>query len=131
MMQDMTETSSRGLLVQLSDSIASLVRHEVDLLRAELEEKTHSAAQGIGFVIAGAIVALTALNVLSAALVSGITSMGIEPGWASLGVGTVFAVLALLFVIKGSNDLKRASPKPQRTIRSVRDDARMVKEGVR
>lgn len=130
-MQDFSETSSRGLLVQLSDSVAALVRNEVDLLRAELEEKTNSAAKGIGFVIAGAIVALTALNVLSAALVTGIASMGIEPGWASLGVGVVFAILALLFVVKGGNDLKRASPKPQRTIRSVRDDARVIREGVR
>jgi hypothetical protein len=130
-MQDMSDTSSRSLLVQLSDSVSSLVSNEVDLLRAELEEKTHQAAKGIGFVIAGAIVALTALNVLSAALVTGITSLGVEPGWAALGVGVFFAVLALLFVAKGGNDLKRAGHKPARTIRSVRDDARMVREGMR
>jgi hypothetical protein len=129
-MAEMNETSSRGLLVQLSDSVAALVRNEADLLRAELEEKTNNAAQGIGFIIAGAVVAMTTLNVLSAALVGGITALGIEPIWASLGVGAVFAILALAFVVKGSNDLKRASPKPQRTIRSVRDDARMVREGV-
>lgn len=45
-------------------------------------------------IIAGIVAALTALNVLAAALVVAISEMGLEPGWSSLLVGVGFALVA-------------------------------------
>ena len=58
-----------------------------------MEENTNNAAQGIGFVIAGAVVAMTALDVLSTVLVGRITCLGIEPVWASVEVAAGCTVL--------------------------------------
>ena len=61
--------SAGGLLSDALGHVSSLVRSEVDLARAEVSENLNKAGVAIGMIVGAVVVALTALNVLSAALV--------------------------------------------------------------
>ena len=74
------------------------------------------------------MVALTALNVLTAALVAALTEAGVPAGWSALIVGIALAIVAYFMVSKGTNDLKLSSLAPTRTAKNVKRDAQAVKE---
>ncbi|WP_298447479.1 phage holin family protein [uncultured Marinobacter sp.] len=120
--------STGGLLTDALTHVSSLVRSEVDLARAEVDENLKSAGVAIGVIIAAIIIGLTALNVLSAALVAALTEAGVPAGWSALIVGVVFAVIAYVMMNKGMNDLKLSRLAPTRTATNVKRDAKAVKE---
>jgi hypothetical protein len=126
----MTEQSrsTGGLLGDALTHISALVRNEVDLARAELNENANRAAMALGLIGCAVIAAITALNVMAAALVAALTEWGLGAGWSALIVGVAFAVVAAAMLSKGTNDLKLSSLAPARTGRNVARDARAVKE---
>ena len=114
----------RDILAHLS----KLMRMEVDLARSEVRENLNRAAFGIGLIVAAVVVALTALDVLAAAMVVGLVEMGVTPGWASVGVGGVLGLVAAALIAKGVSDLKRSSITPTRTAESIRRNAHVLRE---
>ena len=120
--------SAGGLLSDALTHVSSLVRSEVDLARAEMTESISSAGTAIISIAAGAIIALTALNVASVALVAALTEAGIPAGWSALLVGVVFAIVAYVMLKKGMNDLKLISLAPTRTAKNLKRDAKAIKE---
>ena len=117
-----------NLLSDALNNISGLVRSEVDLARAEISENLSRAIVAVGLIAGAAIIALVALNVLAAALVAGLTELGLDAGWAALIVGAVLGLLAYLLILKGINDLKLSSLAPTRTARNLRRDAAAVKD---
>ena len=109
-------------------NVSGLVRNEVDLARAEVNENLKSAGAAIGLIVGAVIVALTALNVLTAALVAALTEAGIPAGWSALIVGVAFALIAYLMASKGTSALKLSSLAPSRATKNVKRDAQAVKE---
>ena len=120
--------SAGNLLNDALTHVSSLVRSEVDLARAEVNENLKTAGVAIGLIVGAVVVALTALNVLSAALVAALTEAGIPGGWSALLVGVIFAIIAYVMANKGTNDLKLSSLAPTRTAKNVKRDAQAVKE---
>ena len=120
--------SAGGLLSDALTHVSSLVRSEVDLARAEMTESISSAGTAIISIAAGAIIALTALNVASVALVAALTEAGIPAGWSALLIGVVFAIVAYVMLKKGMNDLKLISLAPTRTAKNLKRDAKAIKE---
>lgn len=120
--------SASGLLSDALTHVSALVRSEVDLARAEVNENLQSAGVAIGMIIGAVVVALTALNVLTAALVAALTEAGLPAGWSALIVGMIFAIIAYVMLNKGTNDLKLSSLAPTRTAKNVKRDAQAVKE---
>ncbi len=123
-----TNKSTGSLLSDALSHVSSLVRNEVDLARAEVNENLKSAGVAVGLLVGAVVVALTALNVLSAALVAALTEAGIAAGWSALIVGVAFAIIAFIMANKGMNDLKLSSLAPSRTAKNVKRDAQTVKE---
>ena len=135
MAEHTTDPGARSTTALLADAMAhvsGLVRKEMDLVRAELSENAKKAAVAVGLVVGALVVIITALNVLSAALVAAIAELLGEDsgGWAALIVGVIYFVVALIMVKKGTNDLKATSLAPTRSARSVQKDAHAVKETV-
>lgn len=120
--------SASGLLSDALTHVSSLVRSEVDLARAEVNENLKSAGVAIGMIVGAVVIALTALNVLSAALVTALTEVGIPAGWSALIVGVIYAIIAYVMLNKGTNNLKLSSLAPTRTAKNVKRDAQAVKE---
>ena len=127
----MTTESNRSagsLLTEALSHVSSLMRKEVDLARAEVNENLKHAGVAIGLIVGAVVVALTALNVLSAALVAALTEAGIAAGWSAVIVGVLLAIVAYVMVQKGTNDLKLSSLAPTRTAKNVKRDAATMKE---
>lgn len=146
-MTDTTHTSppeaksTATLLSEAMSHVNGLLRGEIDLVRAELNENLRKAGVAVGMIVAAAIIVLTALNTLTAAMVAGLARLlagGGEDaaavagmtGWAALIVGVIYAVIALILLRKGVGDLKATSLAPSRTARNVQKDAYAVKEGL-
>jgi hypothetical protein len=125
------DRSLKDLLADLTESITTLFRQEIQLARAETSEKLTQVGVAIGAIAGGAIMALAALIVLLQALVIGITEAGVPAGWAALIVGVIVAVIAYVLIHKGTNDLKASSLTPDRTMSSLKRDAQVVKEQAR
>jgi hypothetical protein len=125
------DRSLKDLLADLTESITTLFRQEIQLARAETSEKITQVGVALGAIAAGAILALAALIVLLQALVIGITEAGVPPGWAALIVGVVVAVIAYVLIHKGTSDLKASNLTPDRTVSSLKRDAQVVKEQAR
>jgi len=120
--------SAWSLLTEALSHVSSLMRKEVDLARAEVNENLKHAGVAIGLIVGAVVVALTALNVLSAALVAALTEAGIAAGWSAVIVGVLLAIVAYVMVQKGTNDLKLSSLAPTRTAKNVKRDAATMKE---
>ena len=129
------------LLSDLAKELTTLFKKEGQLIRAELSEKATKVGIGIGSAAAGAICLLVALNVLAAALVVAIARIGadpndpaiqqsgIGPGWASLIVGVLLAVIGAVLVRRGTAQMTDLTP--ERTVNQVSQDAALVKDQVR
>jgi Putative Actinobacterial Holin-X, holin superfamily III len=124
------DRSLKDLLVDLSNSITTLFRKEIQLVRAETSEKVTQIGVALGSIAGGAILALAALIVLLQALVIGIAEAGVPAGWASLIVGVIVAVIAYILIHKGTSDLKASNLAPSRTVDSLKRDAQVAKEQV-
>ncbi|MCA1776476.1 MAG: phage holin family protein [Paracoccaceae bacterium] len=124
----MTTRTPTNILSDVMNNASRLVRREVDLARAEVDENLRQAAVAIGLIVAAIVILLVALNVLAGALVAAITELGVPAGWSALIVGGVFAVIAILMLLKGKNDLSATSLAPTKSARNLRRDAMAVKE---
>lgn len=116
------------LVTDALQQLSRLVRGEVALACAEVTQSFQTAAAGLGLVLASAIMAITALNTLSAALVAAVIAMGVPAGWAALGVGAAFAVIAICLGVAGARALKPSGLIPTRTVGSLRRDVETIKE---
>jgi hypothetical protein len=124
------DRSLKDLFLDLSNSITTLFRKEIQLVRAETSEKVTQIGVALGSIAGGAILALAALIVLLQALVIGIAEAGVPAGWASLIVGVIVAVIAYILIHKGTSDLKASNLAPSRTVDSLKRDAQVAKEQV-
>ena len=127
-MQQTDDRSLKDLLADLTHSVTTLFRKEIELARAELSEKVSQAGVAAGAIAAGGILALAALIVLLQALVIALSELGLAPALSALIVGGVVAIIAFALIYKGMNDLKASSLAPTRTVEALRRDAHMVKE---
>jgi len=117
------------LLSDLVNQTTTLFRQEGELIRAEVSEKVNQIMVAAGSLAAGAILLLVALNVLAFALVVALTHL-VGPGWASLIVGVLLAVIGALLLMKGKKDLEAGNLSLSRTMHQVRRDTDLVKEQV-
>ena len=133
-MQGTTQSDDSGrslgtLLRDLTHNVSDLVRAEIALARAETSEKVAQAGTAVASIAAGAAFGLAALIIVLQALVIGLAEV-MEPWLAAAIVGIAVAALAWFLINKGQNDLKVTNMMPDRTIKNVRQDARMAADHV-
>lgn len=116
-----------GTIQELISDAILLVRQEVNLARAEAEEKMEQMQTGIAAVAAGLVLAGVALIVLTQALVVALANL-VPPSVAALIVGVIMAIIAFIAVSRGVESLKPENLKPRRTIKSVRESADKIRE---
>lgn len=129
-MSEAQDRSTPALMTDLIGHVSDLVRKEIALLRAEMGDKSKQVAVGIGTLIAAFAFALTALNVLAAALVSAVVEAGIPAIWSAVIVGGIIALIGFALAGKGVSSLKASNLAPERTARAATRDASMVREKI-
>lgn len=126
---DPHDRSAPALIGDLISHVTELFRKEMMLLRAELNEKGSQVMTAVGMIAGALVLAITALNVLAAALVAALAEF-MPGGWAALIVGVVLAIVAYVMANGGLKSLKTANLTPRRTAESLSKDATMAKERV-
>lgn len=128
---DRTDQSLGELAKQLSEQTGTLVRQELALARAELQEKGKRAGIGGGLLGAGGLVALYGVAALVAAVIMLIGTA--LDGWiAALIVGVVLLAVAGVLALLGRKQVQAATPPaPERTVETVKDDVDVVKQKAR
>jgi len=127
-MDDLEHRSAPALVGDLVNHVTELVRKEIQLLRAEMSEKSTQAVVALGSIAAALVIAITALNVLAAALVAALTNAGIPATWSAVIVGVALAVVAAILANRGIASLKAQNLAPERTARAAVRDTAMVRE---
>lgn len=118
------------LLGDLVLDFSALVRKEVALARAELNEKIGQVAGAAGGMAIGAVLLLAALIILLQAAVAGLVMLGLSPALASLIVAAAVGVVGGLLLRGGLHRLSEASLTPERTVNQLSKDATVAKETV-
>jgi uncharacterized membrane protein YqjE len=129
--EELSDRSVGDLVQRLSEQTATLVRDEMRLAQAELQEKGKRAGMGAGMFGGAGLVALYGVGALLAAAIL-LIGTAIEPWLAAVIVGVVLLAVGGLLALTGKKQIDRATPpKPERAIESVQKDARHVKESAR
>jgi MFS family permease len=113
---------------QLSDQTTELVRHEVELAKAELQVKGKRAGIGASMFGGAGALGLYALGALTAAIIAGIAEA--LPVWASaLIVAALYGAIAGILALRGKKKVQQATPPlPEETVQSVKEDVRYTKQ---
>ena len=107
-----------------------LVRKEVQLAKLETSEKIGMLANGIVFVIVGALLLVVALGFLAEALVEWLATVVGSESLAALIVGIIVAVVGIVLVMKGKSNLSPENLKPSRTVRTTERGYEKLSEAV-
>lgn len=129
-MEDADQREGRSLpdlVAQLTGDLASLVRKESELIRAEIAEKLHAATRAVADIAAGGLLLIAALMVLLQALVLALSNF-MAPTFAALLVGLGVAIAGYLLVRTGMKLLNPMNLTPDRSARQLKKDAELVKD---
>ena len=107
-----------------------LVRKEVQLAKLETSEKIGMLANGIVFVIVGALLLVVALGFLAEALVEWLATVVGSESLAALIVGIIVAVVGIVLVMRGKSNLSPENLKPSRTVRTTERGYEKLSEAV-
>jgi uncharacterized membrane protein YqjE len=114
----------------LAGDIQALIRGELTLARAELDQKIHRLILSLLFMLGGALVAFAGLVVLLEGLAA-ILAFRL-PAWASLViVGALIIVTGGMIALATLKKLSLASLTPDRSIANLGQDGRVIKEHIR
>ncbi|WP_430449158.1 phage holin family protein [Rhodophyticola sp.] len=130
-MTDTPDTKESGSLISsVLLHLSRLIRKEFELAKAEMSEKVNRAAFAIGLLVIGAILLLSALNVLAGAAVAGLVELGLTPGWAALAVSGVVLLIAAVLAARGISILKTTRFAPTETVETISNDFATLKESI-
>jgi uncharacterized membrane protein YqjE len=128
---DLHDRSLPDLLKQLSQETTQLVHQELELAKAELQQKGKQAGAGAGMFGGAGAIGLAALGALTACFILALDT--VMPAWlAALIVAVVYGIVAFVLVKQGQAKLKQATPPvPEQTIETVKEDVEWAKTQMR
>jgi uncharacterized membrane protein len=118
--------SSAEIVQDLVQNVQEILRSEVRLAKAEITQEARKAARGAAVLSAGTILAMFALGLL---LWAGVYALSLVlPLWAAaLIVGAAVSIAAGIMFAIGRARMKQVHPKPETTIRSVKENVKWLK----
>jgi flagellar motor component MotA len=133
------ERSLGDLFSELASETSNLVKQEVALAQVEITQKAVKVGTNVGYLAAGGAVGYTALLVILAAVVIGLTQLIsrltdwqlITSAWiAAAIVGLVVGVVAYVLVTSALAKLKNTELAPRQTVETLKEDAQWLKDQV-
>jgi hypothetical protein len=120
------EPSLGELVGQASKELSTLVRKEVELAKAELSGEIAKAGRGAGMFGGAGFAAVYGLGFLSLAAMFALGAV-MPLGWAALVVAAVYLAGAAILALTGRKAMRDFSPKPERTIKTLKEDAQWAR----
>jgi uncharacterized membrane protein YqjE len=125
--QQSESTQSLGALMsEISKDLSTLMRQEVELAKVELKEEAAKAGKSAGMLGAAGFAGYMFIVLLSFAAAYGLGSQ-LGYGWGTLIVAAIWAVIGAVLFVLGRSRLRRVSPKPERTIQTLKEDAQWAR----
>ena len=119
------------LLRELSDHTTTLVKQELDLAKAELQEKGKQAGIGAGLFGGAGMFGVGAFAALTAGAIAAL-SQAMDTWLAALIVAVVYAAVAGVMAMTGKKKVKEAAPPiPEQAKDSVKEDMEWAKTQAR
>lgn len=114
------------LIGEISDDLSRLFRQEVALAKAEVREEAAKAGKAGALLGAAGFAGYLTVLLLSLAVVFALGNV-MDLGWAALIVAVVWAVAGVVLYQAGRARLRTVSPVPNRTVETLKEDARWMK----
>ncbi|MEP3669999.1 MAG: phage holin family protein, partial [Roseibium sp.] len=108
--------TEKTLISDLFRQILQLLRGEVRLAKAEVQEKLATAKNGLALIAVALVLALPAIFILMFASVYALISAGLSPALAALSVGATGLLVAGLLTWLGLTKLSLEHLTPTRTL---------------
>lgn len=119
-----------SLFNTLLHDLTLLFRKEFELARSELSMKASQMSNGAIMIGVGAVFGLAALLFLLAAVTFALAE--VMPAWAAaLIVAIAVGIVAAALFLTGRKRLKPDQLYPERTVRTLRDDAEFTRQRLR
>ena len=120
--QSAGDRSLGDLISEVTQDLSTLMRQELELAKAELQQSASRAGKGAGMLGGAAVAGYFVLLFLSIALWWAIGS-ATGLGWSALIVAVIWAIIAAILATVGRNSLKsiRGVPKTADTIKRIPD----------
>jgi drug/metabolite transporter (DMT)-like permease len=112
----------------LTDDISTLMRKELELAKAELQENIKEGAQAGGMMAAGGMLAYAGLLFILAAVAIALGQWWENYWLATAVVGLVAGIVGWAILNGGMKQLKEVSLVPRKALASLERDAKMAKE---
>ena len=123
------ERSLGELFTELAKDTSTLVRQEVALAQTEMTHKAVKAGKNIGFlVVGGAVAYAAALAVIAGVIIA--LGLVIQTWVAAILVGLVIGIAAYFMINSAITGLRRMDPVPHRTVETIKEDAKWLKNQV-
>ncbi len=116
---DPREASIGELLKQLSEETSTLVRQEMALARAELQQTGKQAGKGAGLLGGGAVVGLLAGIALTLTLIFLLDTF-MKTWIAALIVTLLWGAVAAVLALRGKKEIQEATPPAPQTVETVK-----------
>ncbi|WP_307543888.1 phage holin family protein [Streptomyces sp. V3I8] len=110
------------LLSAVTSDVQTLFRQEVELAKTEIREEATKAGKAAGLYGGAGFAGYMTLLFLSLAAVLGLANV-IDAGWSALIVTAVWAVVAAVLYQRGRTQMRTVSPKPDRTVETMKENA--------
>ena len=119
------------MLADVLAKVTRLVQGELALARAEAAERLEALRRALVQLLVAAVLGITAINFLAAAVVAAVARLGLGPSWASVVVGGIVLLLALGVARQASRLLREAGMAPGRSAASIKRDVETLQTMVR
>jgi len=123
---DLRESSIGELLKQLSEETSTLVKQELALARAELEQQGKRAGLGAGMLGGAGVAGLLTLGALTATLI-GVLDTAMAFWLAALIATVLWAAVAGVLALQGRNKIQQATPPAPQTVDTIKEDVQWAK----
>ncbi|MGC9379705.1 phage holin family protein [Streptomyces sp. MH13] len=118
------------LMSRVTADLQILFRQEIELAKAEIKEEGTRAGKAAGMFGGAGFAGYMVLLFLSLAAVLGLANV-MDGGWAALIVTAVWAVVAAVLYMKGRAGMRTVSPKPERTVETMKENAEWARHPTR
>src|SRR6195952_4819726 len=120
--QTVGDRSLGDLISEVTGDLSTLMRQELELAKAELQQSAARAGKGAGMLGGAGVAGYFVLLFLSIALWWAIGS-GTGLGWSALIVAVIWGIIAAVLYVMGRNSLKsvRGIPKTADTVKKIPD----------
>jgi uncharacterized membrane protein YqjE len=123
------EKSLGDLFGELSSEFVDLMQTQLELAKTEIRDEARKTGRTVAIFGGAGVAGYMALVLLSFAAAWGLATV-MNPGWAFLIVGALYAIAAAVLYAQGRTRAKDINLVPEQTAESVKEDVQWARQKI-